>query len=213
MRETKLYLAGAVIAWGAGQASADVIGTFWELEAPNVYNLYAAMSSDTIVFNADLGDTTINLPPKGVNTGLFSSMGSIIFSGDPYGSSSPDSWLGIGNVSNPTDLDFARLLTVDPFGTGSMADAAWFVIGGVPAQFHLNDLSDYALQLGHFVVDDGAFIGGMAGGIQSRIFIGWEDMDGVAEFGVFNVALIPTPASIALLMVGGLAHSRRRRPR
>lgn len=206
MKITRMYLfVAAASAWCSSEASAGVIGMFFEVEAPNVYNLYAAMSADTVVFNADLGDGTIDLPPDGVNTGLFSSMGEVIFSGDPFCSTSPDSCLMIGGV----DPMFARPFTVTPFGTGSMADAAWFVIGGVPAQLHPNDFSDYALQLGHFVVEDGARLAG--GGIQSRIYLGWEDIDGVAEFGVFTI--IPAPGSIALLALAVIPHLCRTRRR
>ena len=212
MKITKTYLAVAMsCACGAATIThADVLGAYLELESPNVYNLYAAMSADTIVFNADLGDTTIDLPPAGVNNGLFSEQGAILFSGDPFASTSPDSWLSIGDVSSPGSLQFGRPMSVDPFGTGSMADAAWFVIDGVAAEFRPNQWSDYALQLGHFVVEDGALLGGFAGGLPSRIYIGWEDDDGVAEFGVFN---IPTPAALSLLLCSAFCSRRRRRMR
>ena len=198
MRTTKLFvLASALAVCAAGEVRADISGIFWE-RSGNVWDLYAAMTSDTSILNADLGDVTITEPPDGVNTGLYSTMGAMIFA---------DSYLTIGGV----DASFARPFTITPSRTGSFADAAWFVVGGVMAQFHPNDYSDYALQLGHFVAESGAMLsddmGGPLGDIQSRIYIGWEDMNGV-DFGVFN---IPAPASAFLLALIGVAPSRRRR--
>ena len=98
--------------------------------------------------------------------------------------------------------------------SASLADASWFVIGGVPPEFHPNDDSNYALWVGHFVVDKNARLGGDIGGpdgdIQSRIFVGWTDDLGFG-FGVFNIPLIPAPASLAVLLVGALTGSMPRR--
>ena len=198
MRTTKLFvLASALAACAAGEVRAGVIGIFWE-RSDDVWDLYAAMTPDTKILNADLGDVTITEPPDGVNTGLYSTMGAMIFA---------DSYLTIGGVAP----SFARPFTITPSGTGSYADAAWFVVGGVMAQFHVNVYSDYALQLGHFVAESGAMLsddmGGPLGDIQSRIYLGWQDTNGVA-FGVFNV---PAPASAFLLAIGGVSQMRRRR--
>ena len=198
MKTTKLFvLAAALAVCAAGEVRADISGIFWE-RSGNVWDLYAAMTPDTSILNADLGDVTITEPPDGVNTGLYSTKGAIIFA---------DSYLTIGGV----DPSFARLFTITPSCNGSYVDAAWFVIGGVMAQFHPNDYSDYALQLGHFVAESGAMLSDGMGGpnsdIESRIFIGWEDTNGVG-FGVFN---IPGPASAFLLALGGVSQMRRRR--
>jgi hypothetical protein len=197
MRTRLLIVLGVLTASIVNEARADVFGVFWELESPTTYNLFATMSSDTVVLTADLGDTTIDLPPDGVNTGLFSSMGHIILA---------QSFLTIGAV-NPS---FARRFMVTDFGVdGSRADAAWYVIGGVLAQPHQGSPSGHALRLAHVVIDDGALLGGLAGGIQSRIYIGWEDLDGIAEEGVFNI--VPAPPAVALLALGVIPHARRRR--
>lgn len=206
MKNATMFVLCAVGAlWAPRGAGADVLATFWEteLDAPpgvDVYDLFASVTAETLVLNADLGDDTIDLPPDGVNTGLFSAMGAIL----------DDSFVTLGGE----DVSFARPFTITPSGSGSLADAAWFVIGGVPPEFHPNDYSSYALWLGRFVVDKHALLGGDIGGpggdIQSRIFVGWTDDFGVG-FGVFNIPHIPAPASLAVLLVGALTGSMPRR--
>ena len=199
MKTTKLFvLAAALAVCAAGEVRADVISMFWD-RSGDVWDLYAAITEDTSILNADLGDVTIDLLPDGVNTGLYSTMGAMIFA---------DSYLTIGGV-NPS---FARPFTITASGTGSFADAAWFVVGGVMAMFHPNDYSDYALQLGHFVAESGAMLsddmGGPLGDIHSRIYIGWQDDNNEVASGVYN---IPAPAAAFLLALGGVSQMRRRR--
>ena len=149
MKTTRLFaVATAIAACAAGEVRADIIGMFWE-RSDDVWDLYAAMTMDTSILNADMVDFTITLPPDGLNTGLYSTTGGI---------TSGDSYVTIGGVAP----SFARLLS----GTGSYADASWFVIGGVVAQLHPNMYSDYALQLGHFVAEAGTTLSDGMGGLS-----------------------------------------------
>ncbi len=201
-RQQVLMLAGAVVLCATAGARGDVVGIFWE-GSNTEWDVFAALTADTVLLTGDMGDVGLNEPPDGVNNGLYSSMGQII---------AQESFMTFGGVP-PIPI---RLLTITPSGTGSLADAAGFVIGGVLAQPHPNDFSFYALQLGHFVVDSDTFIGGLGGpnlDVQSRIHLGWTDVDGVAESGVFNIPRIPGPASVGLLALGLVGHSRRRRHR
>lgn len=191
----------AVVACAAGESHASVVGMFWEEEVPNtnIWNLYAAVdSAQTFVLTADLGDLGVG------STGLFSTMGAII---------SAESFVTIGSV-NPS---FARAFAVTPSGSGSMLDAAWFVTVDVFPILLPNEFSAFATQLGHFVLDPGApgaFLGGNMGGpnsdIQSRMFVGWQDVNGVG-FGLFDISMTPTPGSILLLALGAIFSTRRRR--
>ena len=214
MRKEAICLFAVVLCAG-GESHAEVVGIFWEKEELppmslyTIWNLYAAVdTAQTFVSTADLGDLGVG------STGLFSTMGfSIIYSGDPFCSTSLDSCLTIGSV----DPTFARDFTVTPSGTGGVADAAWFVTVDVFPILLSNDFSSYATQLGHFVVDPGApldVLGGPMGGpngdIQSRIFVGWTDATGVG-FGLFDIPITPAPASFAVLVLGGMSQSRRRR--
>ncbi|MEE8154918.1 MAG: hypothetical protein V3T53_08135, partial [Phycisphaerales bacterium] len=58
-------------------AGGGVLDVFWELDGSG-WDLFASVTADTVIFNADLGDENINLPPGGVNTGLFSTNGNIL---------------------------------------------------------------------------------------------------------------------------------------
>jgi hypothetical protein len=207
MKLSQVCLLGAVVvACAAMEVQGEVVGMFWQEEGPNVWNLYAAVTDtdDTFVLSADLGDDGIDLPPDGVNNGLYSDTGAIF---DP-----PQSLLTIGGVT-PT---FARPFTITPSGSGSYADASWFVTDGVAGEFLPdigNPYTDFALWLGHFEVEDGAFLGGDMGGplgdIQSRVFIGWENSQNQPGFGVFNIYRTPAPGSLALLALAGLLRRRR----
>ena len=58
-------------------AGIGVLGISWE-PVEWGWDLYANVSQDTIVLNADLGDVNIDLLPDGSNTGLFSTNGDIV---------------------------------------------------------------------------------------------------------------------------------------
>ncbi len=201
-RQQVLMLAGAVVLCATASARGDVVGIFWE-GSNTEWDVFAALTADTVLLAADMGDVGLDEPPDGVNNGLYSSIGQIIAQG---------SFVTFGGV--PPFL--LRSLTINPSGTGSLADAAWFAIGGVPAQPHPNDFSTHALQLGHFVVEPDTFIGGLGGpnlDVQSSIHLGWTDIDGPPESGVFNIPQVPGPASVGLLALGLVGHGRRRRHR
>ena len=58
-------------------AGGGVLDVFWELNGGG-WDLYAGVTADTVILNADLGDQNIDLPPGGINTGLFSTNGDIL---------------------------------------------------------------------------------------------------------------------------------------
>ena len=203
MRElTVRVLATALALCAAPSASAGVISVFWnEADAPvgqTAWDLYASVTEDTTVLNADLGDEQIDLPPDGVNTGLFSNGGAILGS----------SFVTLGGAN----VQFARALTITPSGSGSMVDAAWFFALGVDPEFDAED--GYRVWLGRFFVNEGVVLGGALGGpdrdIQSRIFIGWED-DAGAGLGVYDIPRAPAPGAVSLLALLALTSRRGRR--
>lgn len=168
---------------GVSGVSWEFTGTSWEL--------YANATVDTVVNIADLGDQTINLPPGGLNTGLFSSNGSILGS----------STLALGSEI----VFFPRAFTITPSGTGSLADASWYAQPGSAAVFDPD--AGYRIYLGEFFIDPGATLGGAFGGkggaTQSRIFIGWVDDLGI-DFAVFNIleactSLVTIPTDVATI--------------
>lgn len=167
-----------------------ITGVSWQFTGTS-WELYANATVDTVALNADLGDQNINLPPGGVNTGLFSSNGSIL------GSSTLS--LGVEVVS------FPRALTITPSGTGSVLDAAWYAQFGSAAVF--DPVEGYRVFLGEFFIDPGATLGGAFGGpganTQSRIYIGWIDDLGI-DIAVFDipeacVALVNVPTDVATI--------------
>lgn len=168
---------------GVSGISWEFTGTSWEL--------YANVTVDTVVLNADVGDQNINLPPNGVNTGLFSSNGNILGS----------STLALGAEA----VSFPRALTITPSGTGSLLDAAWYAQFGAPAVFDPD--AGYRVYLGEIFIAPGATLGGAFGGkggaTQSRIYIGWIDDLGI-DIGVFDipeacVSLVTIPTDVATI--------------
>lgn len=168
----------------------SISGVSWQFTGTS-WELYANATVDTVVLNADLGDQNINLPPGGVNTGLYSSNGDI---------------LGSSTLALGTELvSFARGVTITPSGSGSLLDAAWYAPFGAPAVF--DPIEGYRIFLGEFFIDPGATLGGDTGGkggtTQSRIYIGWIDDIGI-DIGVFDipeacVALVNVPGDVALI--------------
>lgn len=163
-----------------------ITGISWQFTGTS-WELYANCTSDTIVLNADLGDENINLPPGGINTGLFSTNGSILGS----------STLALGDEV----ISFPRAFTITPLGSGSLADAAWYTQLGAAAVFDATE--GYRVYLGEFFIAPGATLGGLGKGTQSRLYIGWVDNLGI-DIGVFDipeacVALVTVPTDVATI--------------
>lgn len=179
---------GLVCTLQACVAQAGVLDVVLESKGAGAFDLHALVSPDTTVKNADLGDRTLDLPPNGVNTGLYSFDGAIL---------AAELKIGSGPVS------FARALSIQPSGTGSLVDAAWFsTVGSGPD-------ADSRVWLGHFVVESGATLGSPLRGIlESRIFVGWTDSAGTG-FGVFTI--VPTPGTTAGFVLAAMCLGRRRR--
>ncbi|MCH8823569.1 MAG: hypothetical protein IH984_08690 [Planctomycetes bacterium] len=154
-------------------AGIGVLGVSWE-PVDMGWDLYANVSQDTIVLNADLGDVNIDLLPDGINAGLFSTNGIILIG----------SFLALGDEA----IDFARILTITPSGTGSLVDASWYALNGATPEF--DPETGYRVWLGRFFVEPGASLGGASGGpnsdTQSRVYIGWVDDNGIGV-GVFDI--------------------------
>ncbi len=174
-------------------AGVGVFGVSWEPIASG-WDLYANVSEDTIVLNADLGDVNIDLLPDGINTGLYSTNGSINVKG---------SFLALGEE----EITAPRDLSIIPSASGSFADAAWFAQNGAIPVF--DPETGYRVWLGRFLVEPGADLGGPFGGpgsdTQSRIYVGWVDDNGVG-IGVFDIPSSEVCANV--IFVDGSAPSK-----
>ncbi len=176
MRSSDAYtLVTALVLCAAPVSLAGVMNVFWEQNGSG-WDLFASVTADTIVYNADLGDETINLPPANApNTGLFSTNGAIL----------DTSFLALGDET----VQIAREFTISPSGTGSLADASWYATNGAVPEFDPD--TGYRIWLGRFFIEEGATLGGAFGGpnadTQSRIYIGSLDDNGIG----LNVFEIP----------------------
>ncbi len=192
---------------GASTAHGGIIGTQWLRVGPSEVWLYALAEENTVLLNADLGDTNIDQAPDGVNNGLYSTDGAVL------NSSSLTIEPRDGSLFAP------RPLSITPSGSGSHLDAAWFTddpsfaafvdFGSGPTQAFL--LARIDLEFNTTTI--GGPNGGPTGDIQSRIYIGWTDefLRGTAQFGVFDIPEIPAPPTALIAAPLIAASSRRRR--
>ncbi len=188
-------------------ASAGIINVSWEqqptLNAPQVFNLYANVTADVRITNADLGNTNINELPGGINNGLYSTSNPL---------SLPSAFTPkLGNES----IFILRQPAITFSGTGSHLDASWmFAAGATP---EINPLGGHRILLGAFQVNPGTTLGGPNGGpsnnTQSRIFLGWavgtNGFGGV--FDIPTITAIPAPSPLAALALATLTTRKRKR--
>jgi len=206
MNSGKVLSSAAAAAGSVAMSSVgfgQVLGVEWRTNSLTSFDLFAEVAPGTTVLNADVGDETIDMPPGGVNHGLFSSGGDIL----------PTSGVALGQFGSG-EVAFAREASITEVGDGSLFDASWFVVGGVAGeQVDVDSGSILGVMLGTFDVEPGATLGGLGGldgSLQSRIFFTWTSDQGTGS-GVFDIAQVPAPGSAALLALAGLTMARRRR--
>lgn len=219
-RNTFVLAALCVAALGGSTASAAVTGLAWrEVGASDpqrpagqrTFDLFALVdSASTSLINVDAGDTTISLPPGGLNTGIYSQGGRIRLFGTTQWPTTPgpavaafdagiawSTYFAVGALANDftsTQILVLRGRTITDAGTGSLLDGSWADAPGdgatnTPAL--LDAMSGLAVRIARVSVESGAVrLGGpvLVGNstVQSRMYVGWTDAAGIG-FGVFNV--------------------------
>ncbi len=206
-----LLCAAVGVALATTSAKAVVVRVFWSAVAPGpqspvnsrTFDLFAETTPNTRIVTVDFGDTSIQMPPSGQNTGLRIRGGSFRQSGSVYTSNSVrpgsgrllddpalnwDTYAGLGNLVDD-QIGLIRPPQVTPAGAVETLRGTWF---DVP--FDLIDpgvapgFSDNRVLLARVTVDQTVqFLGGDTLA-PSRVFLYWAEgsMEGGGVFEIPN---------------------------